>query len=281
MDLSLFFSIVVVIFTVSNLAAMGLELNIRNSLTTLTSIHAISLIFFLGWVVSPILALFLIWLLPLQEGHAAGLLLISLAPTAPFYPIVVAKAKGDMSFAGAFTLLTIIGTVILLPLLAPLLIQGLTINSWSLAQPLILMVLLPMTIGAFIKMLFPNLAKTIYPAIKKVGGLSLLVTLALTLTLYGKEMLGTIGSFAPGAQFLFFIIISLLSYKVHFGLKQQERSCIALGMCTRNIAAVFAAFFGIANPPEGMFVMVVLVVPIAAIVAFLFALLFSKQVHEI
>ena len=52
---------------------------------------------------------------------------------------------------------------------------------------------------------------------------------------------------------------------------------MALAMCTRNIAAVFAAFFGIMNPPDGMFVMVVLVVPLAAIVAIVAARLFARQ----
>jgi hypothetical protein len=51
------------------------------------------------------------------------------------------------------------------------------------------------------------------------------------------------------------------------GLGQQQRSAMAFGMCTRNIAALFAAFFGIANPPDGLFVMIVLAVPLAAIVA--------------
>ena len=48
-------------------------------------------------------------------------------------------------------------------------------------------------------------------------------------------------------------------------------------MCTRNIAAVFAAYFGITNPPEGMFVMIVLVVPLAALVAIVAARIFARQ----
>ena len=52
---------------------------------------------------------------------------------------------------------------------------------------------------------------------------------------------------------------------------------MALGMCTRNIAAVFAAYFGIMNPPPGLFVMVMLVVPLAAIVAMLAANLFARS----
>jgi hypothetical protein len=48
-------------------------------------------------------------------------------------------------------------------------------------------------------------------------------------------------------------------------------------MCTRNIAAVFAAFFGITNPPPGLFVMIILVVPLALIVAIVAAQFFSRQ----
>jgi hypothetical protein len=40
---------------------------------------------------------------------------------------------------------------------------------------------------------------------------------------------------------------------------------------------VFAAFFGITNPPEGMFVMIVLVVPLAALVAIVAARIFARQ----
>jgi len=69
------------------------------------------------------------------------------------------------------------------------------------------------------------------------------VFLLLTLVLYGGEMLGTVGSFAPGSQVLFFV-----------------------------------AFFGITNPPAGLFVMIVLVVPLAAIVADVAARLFARQV---
>jgi BASS family bile acid:Na+ symporter len=271
------FSIVVIIFTVSNLAAMGLELKLTEALKTLRSARAIGLILLWGWVVGPALAWLITKVLPLAEAHAAGLLLISLAPTAPFFPLMVGRARGDMSFAAAFMMLTTIGTVVLLPLMAPVLIQGLTVDTWSLAKPLLIMVLLPMLIGGAIRVFAPTVAEKLFPVVKKIGGISLLITLALTLYLYGREMLGAVGSFAPGAQVLFFVLITALSYNIGFGLKQPQRSAMALGMCTRNIAAVFAAFFGITNPPEGMFVMIVLVVPLAALVAIVAARIFARQ----
>ena len=278
MSLQDVFNIAVVIFTVSNVGAMGLELKLHEALKYLRSLRAIGLILLWGWVVGPALAWLISGLLPLQEGHAAGLLLISLAPTAPFFPLMVSTARGDMSFAAAFMLLTTIGTVLLLPLLAPLLIQGLAVDSWSLAKPLLVMVLLPLLVGGAIRVFAPSVAEKMLPVAQKIGMVFLVITLAITLVLYGSEMLGAVGSFAPGAQVLFFVVITAISYTIGFGLEQPQRSAMALGLCTRNIAAVFAAFFGITNPPAGLFVMIVLVVPLAAIVAMVAARLFARQV---
>jgi BASS family bile acid:Na+ symporter len=191
-----FLNIAVVIFTVSNIGAMGLELKLDEALKYLRSIRLIGLILLWGWVVGPALAWLINSLLPLSQGHAAGLLLISLAPTAPFFPLLVSKARGDMSFAAAFMLLTTIGTVLLLPLLAPLLIQGLKVDSWSLAKPLIVMVLLPLLIGGAIRAFAANAADKLFPVVKKIGGISLLITLALILYLYGRDMLGAVGTSA-------------------------------------------------------------------------------------
>jgi len=277
MSLDDLFKIAVVIFTVTNIGALGLETNLREALKTLYSFRAVGLVFLWGWVVGPALAWLLIRVLPLADGHAAGLLLISLAPTAPFFPLMVRQARGDMSFASSFMMLTTVGVVLFLPLMAPWLIEGLAVDAWDLARPLLIMVLLPLVIGVAIRQLAHNAAEKLQPVVQKIGMLFLLIALVLTFVIYGHEMLTLVGSIAPGAQVLFFVAITALSYTIHFGLGQPQRSAMALGMCTRNIAAVFAAFFGIANPPEGMFVMVILVVPIALIVALVAARLFARQ----
>lgn len=198
MTIQTIFSIVVVVFTVTNLAAMGLELNVREGARSFWNPRFVVFTLLWGWVVGPALALFITQVIPLTEAHAAGLLLISLAPTAPFFPMMVRRAGGDISFAAAFMLLTTIGTVILLPLMAPLLIKGLTVDTWALAKPLLTMVLLPLLIGVALKVRMPTLADKLFPVVKNTGIVSLLILLAMTLVMYGPDMLGTVGSFAPG-----------------------------------------------------------------------------------
>lgn len=277
MSMEEIYKVVVMIFTVSNLAAMGLEINPKEALATLKNPRFVLLILVWGWVVGPAVAWLLTQIIPLSEPHAAGLLLISMAPTAPFFPLMVSKARGDMSSAGAFILVATIGTVVFLPLQVPLLIKGLTVETWALAKPLLTMVLLPLLIGLAIKVWKAPIAETILPAVKKIGTVSLLITAVLTAALYYQEMLSAVGSYAIGAQLLLFIVLTVMPYKLGFGLKQGQRSAMALGMCTRNIAAVFVAYFGITNPDPEIFVMIVLVVPLALIVAVIAAKVFAKD----
>ncbi|MGB5202547.1 bile acid:sodium symporter family protein [Eudoraea sp.] len=277
MDIESIYKIVVMIFTVSNLAAMGLEINKDEAIVTLKNPRFIMLILVWGWIVGPALAWGITQIIPLSAPHAAGLLLISLAPTAPFFPLMVTKARGDMSAAGAFILVATIGTVIFLPLLVPFLIKGLTVSIWGLAKPLLIMVLLPLIVGFIIKVKKEAFANKIGPIVKKIGTLFLLITAVMTFWLYWEEMLSAIGSYAVGAQVLFLGILTFLAYKIPFGLKKTQRSGMALGMCTRNIAAVFVAYFSIVNPDPGVFVMIVLVVPIALVVALIAARIFAKD----
>jgi len=276
MNLDFVFNIVVVVFTVANLAAMGLELNPREALRILRSARVIGLTLLWGWVVGPALAWLIILVLPLQQAHADGLMLISMAPAAPFLPLMVRKVRGDMSFTAAFMLLTVIFTVLLMPLLSPLLVKGVTVDTWSLAKPLFMMVLLPLAIAVAVRVFAPKAAEKLFPAVKKIGNIFTLLVAVLTVVIYMPECLGTVGSFAPGSQILFLVAIGALSYTIGPGLKQEQRSSMALGMASRNICAVIAAYFGITDPDPGVFVAIILVGVVQWIVVMPGAGLFVK-----
>jgi len=281
MTIQTIFNIAVVIFTVGNLAAMGLELNMREAIKALRSARFVGLIFVWSWVVGPALAYLITKILPLAEPYAIGLLLACPAPCAPFYPQVVTKARGDVAFAAALLLLTAVGTVVLMPLMLPLMIKGLTVSAWAIAKPLLTLVLTPLVIGIALRVYAPPVAAKLFPVVKRIAGIFTLITLVLVLALYGKGMLNSMGSFAIGAQLLFLCGMALVSYKVGFGLKQEQRSIMALGMGTRNIAAVFAVLMAIPNPDSRLVVMIVLVVPLSVIVAFVAARLFAAQAGKL
>ncbi len=269
MDIMKWFNLTVVVFTVSGLMAGGLECNLKEALKWLRSPKLLVPCILWSWVVGPALAWLLSRVLPLSPGHAAGLMLCSLAPIAPFLPLAAMKARGDLTFSGAYVLLGTILTVVLMPLMAPFLIKGLTLSTWPLAKPLIILVLIPLLIGIAIRFYKPMVAAKIFPWVKKTSGVWLLLCLGTCLWIYGKQMLSTVGSFAPGAWVVFMVVMAVLPYWIGFGLKQNQRSVMALGQSSRNISAGFVAFFGITNAPEGMFLMVLLVVPLHVIIGLL------------
>jgi BASS family bile acid:Na+ symporter len=274
------FGPLVLIFTVTNLAAMGLQVKIPDVIGALKNKKAIALIFIWGWVLGPAVGYLIIWILPLAEPYVVVVLLCSLAPTAPFLQQMVGKARGDMPFAGALVPLVAVGTVVLMPLMAPLMIKGVAISAWALAKPLLLTILLPLIIGAAIRYYKDTMATKIFPATKLIAQLSTLLTIVWCLVLYGSSMLDTAGSFALLSMTLFMVGMAVVTYYFGFGLKQAQRSVMALSMGTRNIAAVLAAALAIPNADTRIVTMVVMWTLWSVVLAAIGARIFSKQAEK-
>jgi len=271
------FGPLVLVFTVSNLAAMGLQVKVPDVVVALRNKKSLALIFVWGWVVGPVFGYLITRVLPLAEPYVIVVLLTSLAPCAPFLQQMVAKARGDMAFAGAFIPLVAAGTVVFMPLMAPLLIQGLTIDTWALAKPLLLTILLPLVIGAAVRHYAATVATKIFPAVKGLALLSTLTTIAWCLVLYGRAMLDTAGSLALLSMTLFMVGMALITYRFGFGMKQAERSVMALGMGTRNIAAVLAGALAIPNADTRIVTMVIMWTLWSVVLAAIGAKMFAKQ----
>jgi len=156
-------------------------------------------------------------------------------------------------------------------------VKGLTVSAWPIAKPLLTLVLTPLVIGIALRVYAPTMADKLSPVVKRIAGIFTVLVLVFVLALYGKGMLNSMGDLAVGAQLLFLCGMALLSYLIGIGLKQEQRSSIALGMGTRNIAAVFAVLTAIPNPDSRLVVMIVLVVPLSVIVALVAAWLFATR----
>jgi BASS family bile acid:Na+ symporter len=265
---------------VSNLAAMGLTVKMPDVVVALRNKKSLALIFVWGWVLGPAVGYLITIVLPLAEPYKVVVLLASLAPCAPFLQQMVGKARGDTAFAGALIPLVAVGTVVLMPLMAPLLVKGVTISTWSLAKPLILTILLPLIIGAAIRHYADTAATRMFPVIKGLAFISTLLTTVWCLAIYGRAMLDTAGELALLSSTLFMVGMGLITYNFSFGLKQNQRSIMALGLSTLNGAALFAATRAIPNADSRIgaltIIWIVWSIPLAAIGAKIFAKLAGK-----
>jgi len=93
------------VFMAGNLLDMGLKLDAASVFKGLLNPRFVALTVLWGFVVGPALAYAIARLLALNPHHANGLMLMGMAPSAPFLPMIVARAKGDLGSTAVFMLL--------------------------------------------------------------------------------------------------------------------------------------------------------------------------------
>ena len=145
-----------------------------------------------------------------------------------------------------------------MPLIAPLLVKGIDLSIMALLKPLFITVLFPLLIGAVIKTFASKVADIIFNPVKKLAGLSTLLTVIFCLLLYYKQMWATAGSMAMLSLTIFMVVMALISFYSGFGFNRGERIVLSLGMGTRNIAAVLIGVLAIANVTPDMVAMVII-----------------------
>jgi BASS family bile acid:Na+ symporter len=220
-----------------------------------------------GFVLGPALAYAITRVLPLAPPYATGLILMGMAPCAPFLPMLVGKAKGDLGYTAAFMLLTAAGTVVFMPLAVPFLIPGMDVGPWAIARPLLVMVLLPLALGMAVLRLSPPMATQARPVVKGATLVATIATAILCIAVYGKGLLGIPGSLAVASQVLFFGVVTTVSYWLGFGLPNDRRIVLSAGMATRNLGAALAPLFALDDVDQRAIVMVVLGLPLMVVFA--------------
>jgi bile acid:Na+ symporter, BASS family len=272
------FKVSLAIFMAGNLLDMGLRLSLPDAIRGLRDLRFVGYTLVWSFVLCPALAYGITLVIPLDPPYAVGLLLLGMAPCAPFVPMLVEKAKGDLGYTAAFMLLASVGTVVCMPFTVPLLTKGLSASPWAIAKPLLLVVLLPMAAGVIFRRRSEALAAKAQPIVKKLAGLAGLVWCLLCLVMYGKGLLGVMGELAVLSQVVLFGIICLGTYWLGFGLRHEQKIVLSVGVTTRNLGACLTPLLAVPDMDQRATLMLVLSLPIMVIVARLGAQWFSHPV---
>ncbi len=274
---TLVMKISLVFFMAGNLMDMGLRLNLPDAIKGLKDIKFVMYTLLWGFILGPVIAYTITLFMPIDESLAVGLILLSLAPCAPFVPIFVTKAKGDLGYTAAYMFLVAIGTIILMPIGVPLLVKGLTVTAWAIARPLIIMILIPLLIGMVIRGRSVKTADLMQPVVKKITMIFTILVFVLLIVIYFKGIVSVMGSLAIATQLIFFFTLTTLSYLMGFGLKHEQKIVLSIGNSTRNLGAAVAPLFAAtAIAPEAI-IMVVLSLPVMVLFPFLAIKMFGKN----
>jgi BASS family bile acid:Na+ symporter len=275
--LPILLKITVIIFMVGNLLELGLRLDLKKAMGGLRDVRFVTLSLLWAFVLCPALAYLLGVVLPLTEPYAMGLLLLGLAPCAPLLPGMVDKAHGDVNYAASFMLLASAGTVIYMPIAVPLLVKGLTVSAWTVAKPMLFLVMIPLVVGIAVQLWRPSTASFLQPYVKKVTTVDTLLMLVVVVVMYGKGFVGAIGTWAILAQVLFFTVTIVASYALAFGVPPRRKSVLTLGLSTRNCGAALAPLFVATDVAPEATVMVTLGIPMMVLFSVVAARLFAAR----
>jgi BASS family bile acid:Na+ symporter len=225
-----------VLFVIASMLAMGMSLTIPQIVEPLRNIRLVVLALLANFVLVPLLAYLITRLIPLEQPLQYGLLILATAAGAPFLPKLVQGAKGNIAFGVGLMVLLMVVTIIYMPLVLPLLLQGVQVNPWDIAKSLIVLMLIPLAVGLLMRSHSPDSTARWQPVMNKISSLAILILLATAVGLNVANILSLIGS-GGILGLLLFIIGSLLIGFFLGGRDPGVRSVLGLGTAQRNVSA--------------------------------------------
>jgi BASS family bile acid:Na+ symporter len=260
-----------VVFVLSSMLAMGLGLTVGGIIGPLRDVRRVVLSLLANFVLVPLAAVAIAALLQLDKPLGIGLLLLGLAAGAPFLPKLTQLAKGNLAFAVGLMVLLMVVTVIYLPLVLPLLLSGVSVNSAKIARSLVLLMLLPLAVGLASKVWFATAAARIRSVLDRIANLSLILFVLLLVIVNFKNVLAIFGTRGILAGLLFIAISFGIGWFLG-GPDPDGRRVVALGTAQRNIAAAIVVGSQSFTDPK-----VVVMVVVVAIVGLLILMPLSRK----
>jgi BASS family bile acid:Na+ symporter len=184
-------------FVVTSMFGLGLGLTIRDIVEPLRNVRLAAMAPLANFVVVPAVAYALTRILPLflsfEQDLQIGLLLVGAVAGAPLAIKAAQVAGGDMRFAGSLIALQVVVTVVYLPLVLPLLIPGIQVDTVAVALPLILQILVPLGFGLLMNARYDEEADMTRPIMTEIANISLALMLVLNLANVG-QVFGLLGT---------------------------------------------------------------------------------------
>ena len=257
-------------FVLSSMLSMGLSLTVAQILAPLRNYKLVSLALLANFVLMPFAAFFIARLLRLDQPLGIALLLLGTASGAPFLPLLARISNANLAFAVGLMVLLMVVTVGYMPLVLPLLLEGVSVDPMKIGRSLVFLMMLPLAIGLLVKARLGRLAAQIQPSLSRVSILSLILLIALLLITNMQNVLSLYGTRGVLASIFFIAAGSGVGWALG-GPQSDTRGVMALGTAQRNIAAALVVGGQSFNDPK-----VIVMVVVVAIVGLLLLMLLAR-----
>lgn len=251
-------------FVVTSIAAMGLNLTVREILDPWKKKWLLTISLVTNFVVIPLFALFVLYLVPLDIDLATGLIIVAAAAGAPSLPKAMDIIGGNVAYAVGLTIVLVLVTIFYMPLMLPYLIPGVFVDQSGTALYLILFMLIPLVITMALRAGVPSLAQRLYPVMDRISDLSIIAVLLIyAIGLFTSDFSMRAGALLGLEGMLVAVLFILGSFGIGYvlgGPELRNREVLAFGTGFRNVSAALVVVAANFEDPQILFMVLVIAV---------------------
>ena len=174
-------NLAIVVFAASSMLSVKFSFTPRQVVGPLHNFCGVIRVLVANFILVPLLAWFIVQVLPLDEPLAIGLMLVGMAAGAPFLIKLTESAAHDVGAAATLLVLLLPVTVVYLPVVVPIMVPAVTIRVFAIASPLVLSMLLPLAIGFLTNTVASSLAQRLRPLMGMISSTALAVLILTTI----------------------------------------------------------------------------------------------------
>lgn len=227
--------VAILTFVLASMVGLGLSLTVRQILTPLRDVRLVALGLLTSFVVAPGGAWAVAELFGLDDQQSLGLLLLGVAAGAPFLPKLAQLAHAAVAYSVGLMVLLMVVTVGYVPLVLPLLVEGVTVSAWEIAQPLLVLMLLPLAVALAVRARYPGSA-SLAPALTQVSTVALALGIGAAVLVGLPQIWDQIGTGVLLATLVLVLVCLAVGYLLG-GAGREQRVVTALGTGQRNLSA--------------------------------------------
>ena len=245
------------VFVITSMFGMGLGLSLPQILEPLCSTRLVLSALAANFVLVPLLACLITRVIALDQPLAIGILLLGTGAGAPFLPKLVEFARGNLALAVGLMVVLMTATVLYMPIVLPILLPVARVSPWSLAKPLVIVMLVPLILGLSVRARRPAFASRLHLYLRRASTIALIFAVLLVLAANYSKVIRTINFNTILAGGLLLLVSFVCGY-VLGGPSADTRRTFAFGTAQRDISAgLLVAVENFPNPEVVVMLIVV------------------------
>jgi BASS family bile acid:Na+ symporter len=248
--------VAIFIFVVTSMLSVGLGLSLSQILESLRSTRLVFSSLAANFVLVPMLAYFIIRVIPLAQPLDIGIALLGTGAGAPFLPKLAEFARGNLAFAVGLMFLLMTVTIVYMPIVLPVLLPTAHVGVWAIARPLVTVMLMPLTLGLLLRARTEAFASFMQTYLRRASTIALVFVIILVLAANYHKAVRIIGFNAIAAGVIL-VLFSLGCGFVLGGPSADTRRILALGTAQRDISAALVVAVESFSDPDVVVMLIV------------------------